>query len=252
MKTILITGAGTGIGAAACRTLATHDDIRLILAGRRQAPLQAVLQSLSHPDRHAIVSMDISNPESIRNGLESVGVESLFGVFANAGIGGENTYGSGDRWGEIMDTNLSGTYHTLMECLPFIRKSPEPVKNLLITSSCLARFGVPNYTAYCASKAGLLGLTRALAVELAHEHILVNAICPGWVDTDMARAGIQLLADRAGRPFEEVYAEQMSYVPLGRMSAPEEVGRLVEFYLTNAEVSTTGQAIDINNGSFMI
>ena len=138
---------------------------------------------------------------------------------------GENTYGESDRWNHIIDINLSGTYYTVMECLPLLRRDNEAYTNVLITSSCLAKFGVPNYTAYCASKTGLLGMTRALAVELASEKILVNALCPGWVDTEMAREGIQLLADRAGVPYEEAYKEQMGYVPLGKMSTPEELGK---------------------------
>jgi NAD(P)-dependent dehydrogenase (short-subunit alcohol dehydrogenase family) len=121
----------------------------------------------------------------------------------------------------------------------------------LITSSCLARFGVPNYTAYCTSKTGLLGLTRALSVELAASRILVNALCPGWVDTDMARAGIQLLADRAGEPFQTAFDTQMGFVPLQRMSLPQEVAKLVEFLFSGAQTSMTGQGIDINNGSWM-
>jgi enoyl-[acyl-carrier-protein] reductase (NADH) len=68
----------------------------------------------------------------------------------------------------------------------------------------------------------------------------------------MAREGIQLLADRAGVPYQEAYKEQMGYVPLGKMSTPEELGKVAEFYLTNTEVSTTGQSIDVNNGAFMI
>lgn len=252
MKTILITGAGTGIGAATARQLASHKDLRLVLAGRRLDKLQEVLALLPNPDRHTAVSMDISNPESIRQGLQSAGVSSLYGLFANAGVGGENTYGESDRWNHIIDINLSGTYYTVMECLPLLRRDNEAYTNVLITSSCLAKFGVPNYTAYCASKTGLLGMTRALAVELASEKILVNALCPGWVDTEMAREGIQLLADRAGVPYEEAYKEQMGYVPLGKMSTPEELGKVAEFYLTNTEVSTTGQSIDVNNGAFMI
>lgn len=252
MKTILITGAGTGIGAATARMLAKRSDLKLVLAGRRLAKVQEVKDSLENAEQHAAVSMDVSSPESIRQGLQEAGVSSLYGLFANAGIGGENTYGEQDRWGQIIDVNLSGTYYTVMECLPLLRRHDSEFTNVLITSSCLARFGVPNYTAYCASKSGLTGLTRALAVELAPDRILVNALCPGWVDTEMARAGIQLLADRSGVPYEEAHKQQMGYVPLGKMSKPEELATMASFYLTNQEVSTTGQCIDINNGSFML
>jgi 3-oxoacyl-[acyl-carrier protein] reductase len=122
----------------------------------------------------------------------------------------------------------------------------------VITSSCLGRFGVPNYTAYCTAKTGLLGLTKSLAVELGSEKILVNAICPGWVETDMARAGIQMLADKIGMEYQKTFDEQMSIVPLQRISQPEEIAELVKFLLSGLQTSMTGQGIDINNGSYMI
>jgi NAD(P)-dependent dehydrogenase (short-subunit alcohol dehydrogenase family) len=177
---------------------------------------------------------------------------NLCGVFANAGIGGENHYGTDDRWDEIISTNLTGTYVTIMELLPWLKKSHDAFRHVVITSSCLARFGVPNYTAYCTAKTGLLGLTRSMALQFAADHILVNALCPGWVETEMARAGIQKLADRSGQPYEQAFQEQMGYVPLQRISQPQEIACMVKFLFSNEQTSMTGQGIDINNGSFMI
>jgi NAD(P)-dependent dehydrogenase (short-subunit alcohol dehydrogenase family) len=139
-----------------------------------------------------------------------------------------------------------------MECLPFLKQSAQAYRNIVVTSSCLARFGVPYYTAYCASKSGLTGLVKALAMELAPSRMLVNAILPGWVDTEMARAGIQLLADGTNKAFDDTRREQMSFVPLQKMSEPEEVASLVEFLFDNRQTSITGQCLDINNGAFMI
>jgi len=119
----------------------------------------------------------------------------------------------------------------------------------LITSSVLARLGVANYSAYCASKAGLLGLTRSWAVQFAPKNILVNAICPGWVDTDMAQKGLQGIADNIGISKQEFFDIAMQSVPLKRMSQPHEIADLV-FYLLNQH-SITGQAIDINCGAIM-
>ena len=252
MKTIIITGAGTGIGRATAIQLAAQG-YSLILVGRRKEALEDTLDLLPSEGMHLTISADVSNASEFREALESVRPEqrNIYAIFANAGIGGENAYGEADRWGEILNVNLTGTYNSIMETMPYLLKSPEPFKHILITSSCLARFGVPNYTAYCTSKAGLLGLTRALAVELASQQILVNAICPGWVDTKMARQGIQLLADRADSAFEDEFNAQMSYVPLGRMSSADDIAHFVDYMFSPNQRSITGQGLDINNGSWM-
>jgi NAD(P)-dependent dehydrogenase (short-subunit alcohol dehydrogenase family) len=251
MKTYLITGAGTGIGEAAALRLA-ESGARIILAGRRLEPLEKVLSKLVGEGHH-LLSVDVSNKSSLREGLKKVLDEGpLDGLFANAGIGGENRYGEEDRWEQMIDINLSGAYYTVMESLPYLKRSKEKYRNILITSSCLARFGVPYYTAYCASKSGLTGLVRALAVELAPSRMLVNAILPGWVDTAMAKKGMELLAGHTHKPFEQVLKEQMGFVPLQKMSHPDEIAAYVEFFFSNAQTSITGQCLDINNGSFMI
>lgn len=252
MKTILITGAGSGIGAAAAYSLAEEGNNRLILVGRSESKLNEVLSGLPYAENHCILSVDVRNAEELRSGLKKIlGEGSLEAVFANAGIGGENAYGEGDRWDEIVSVNLTGTYVTVMECLPYLRKSTSTYKHVLLTSSILARFGVPNHSAYIASKTGILGLTRAWAVEWAREQILVNAITPGWVETQMSRDSIQRHADRSASTYEVAYQEQMNYVPTGRMAQPEELGNFVAFLFSGKQNSITGQALDINNGAHM-
>jgi NAD(P)-dependent dehydrogenase (short-subunit alcohol dehydrogenase family) len=133
--------------------------------------------------------------------------------------------------------------------LPALQRSENPFKQIVITSSVLARLGVANYSAYCASKAGLLGLMRSWAVQFAPENILVNAICPGWVDTAMAQEGLQGIADGIGISKAEFFDIAMQSVPLKKMSAPEEIADLVAYLVR--QTSITGQSIDINGGSVM-
>ena len=260
MHTILITGAGTGIGAATARKLSGLQNARLILVGRRISPLEKLLETLDNKERHRIYSIDISDPNSLKQLLSdpSAGLNEhpLVNVFANAGIGGPNNFSDreNDRWSEIINTNLSGTYNTCMASIPWLQKVTSAEisnKNIVITSSCLARFGVPHQSAYVASKTGLLGLVRSLATEYAREGILINAINPGWVDTDMARSSIQAMADGAGVDYSVMLQDQKDLVPTGQFSAPEEIAELVAFLFSGVQRSITGQAIDINGGSWM-
>jgi NAD(P)-dependent dehydrogenase (short-subunit alcohol dehydrogenase family) len=168
----------------------------------------------------------------------------LDALVANAGIGGPNDAGAGDRWDDIVKTNLYGTYW----CARAAQSHLPDGGRIVVTSSILARIGVAGYTAYCASKAGLLGLVRALAAELATRQIQVNAVCPGWVNTDMAWEG---LSAWPGLSTDEAWAIAVKKVPLRRMCEPEEIAATVAWLASGDALGVTGQAIDHNNGAWM-
>jgi NAD(P)-dependent dehydrogenase (short-subunit alcohol dehydrogenase family) len=249
-KSIVVTGAGQGIGKAIA-TLLAGQDYSLLLLGRNLNSLESTRESLKNPEAHQSFSCDIRQPYEIGKALTQSGIQSLYAVVANAGIGGENHYSEKDPWQEIIDTNLTGSYFTIQECLPFLKKKPDPYKKIVIVSSILARLGVPGYSAYCASKAGLLGLMRSLASELTADKILVNAICPGWVNTAMAHEGLDGFANALNISREEAYEQAMAQVPLGKMSEPNEIAQFISFLISDAQTSFTGQTFDINNGALM-
>jgi NAD(P)-dependent dehydrogenase (short-subunit alcohol dehydrogenase family) len=172
-------------------------------------------------------------------------------LVANSGAGGPNGAGDGDRFFDLVATNLVGTYQCVRAAQARFAPGPER-RDLVVISSILARIGVPGYTGYCASKAGLLGLVRSLAAELASDNVQVNAICPGWVDTDMAWQGIDLMADAMGVTRDDAYAGAMREVPLRRMSEPADIAGTVAWLLSPDSRGVTGQAIDQNGGAFMI
>ena len=187
------------------------------------------------------MSVDIRDREQVDAAIGG----PLDALVANAGLGGANTPGEHDRWDDIVQTNLYGTYWC---CRAAQRHLPEGGR-IVVTSSILARIGVSEYTAYCASKAGLLGLVRAFAAELAPRQIQVNAICPGWVNTDMAWSGLDAFE---GLTRDEAFEVAMRDVPLRRMSEPAEIAGTVAWLLSPDALGVTGQAIDHNNGAFMI
>ena len=242
--------------------LSQREGIRVLLVGRRLEALEKVQAVMDRPDVHVALSVDVSDAPAVVAALDSekAGLDKhpLVGVFANAGIGGGNQWGDGDRWEDIIRVNLTGTYNTLMASRPFLDRS-DGVRQVLVTSSVLARFGVPGQSAYVTSKTGLLGLVRSLAVEWSPQGIMVNALCPGWVDTDMARNSIQSMADAQGLSFEECKAQQEAILPSLRMTTPAEMAQWVDFVfsgLGEGEVEPrlatfTGQALDVNSGSWM-
>ena len=245
-KKYIISGAGGGIGKAITQKLAQQGNICYLL-GRDKKSLEQTLKSLPGAG-HKVLLADIRNKESLIATATEISGTFIDGLIANAGIGGENYWGQGDRWDDIIATNLTGTYNFVNTFLPQLVNTNNE-KHIVIISSVLARLGVSNYAAYCASKAGLLGLMRSWAVQLAPEKILVNAICPGWVDTEMSQQGLQGIADSIGITKDEFYNIAMQSVPLRKMCHPDEIADLVEYLVRQRSI--TGQIIDINGGSVM-
>jgi NAD(P)-dependent dehydrogenase (short-subunit alcohol dehydrogenase family) len=233
-KHVVVTGAGTGIGRAIAQRLAA-EDARLTLLARDESRLRDVVPEATTR------SCDIRNHDEVFAAIDG----PLDALVANAGIGGPNEPGYGDRFDDIVQTNLFGTYW----CVRAAEQHLPDGGRIVVTSSILARIGVSGYTAYCASKAALLGLVRSLAAELAPRRIQVNAICPGWVNTEMAWQGLDAFP---GLTREQAYEEAMREVPLGRMSEPEEIAGTVAWLLSPDALGVTGQAVDHNNGAFMI
>jgi 3-hydroxybutyrate dehydrogenase len=195
--------------------------------------------------------MDVTSHESITAAMRTLAIEG-FGIDVlvnNAGVGGGQPVQGSDieRWRHTIDVNLIGMYLVTRECLPVMRSGGR-VLNL---SSVLGRFGVPGYTAYCASKHGVIGLTRALALELVGRGITVNALVPGWVDTAMAAEGMTQGAKATGMTFEEFRRQALGAVPIQRIVQPEEVASLARFLASPEASAITGQAYNICGGQTM-
>jgi NAD(P)-dependent dehydrogenase (short-subunit alcohol dehydrogenase family) len=250
---IVVTGAGTGIGQAIALRFAALGD-KLSLLGRNPDTLASTAkQALEKGAPSALVKpCDIRDRDAVESTVATLSQEQgpIHVFVANSGVGGPNEDGPQDRFDDLVLTNLNGTYYCLRAAQKNLAKGPEP-RHLIVISSILARFGVPSYTGYCASKTGLLGLVRALSLEVAQDNIQVNALCPGWVDTAMARQGIDAMAEGMGISHDEAYAEAMKAVPMGKMSEPEEIANVVVWLASSNARGITGQALNVNNGAFM-
>jgi len=196
----LDTGGGTGMGKALGLQL-PKNGARVARASRNRSHLDAAsaeFRSLSLPVLP--VQMDVRNKKDVQRAVSEVVAEwgEIHILVNNAGISGLITTDDPDdtKWYDILDTNLNGMYLITKEVLQHM---PEHQGGRVINiSSVLGKFGVPGYTAYCTTKHGMIGFTRALALEVVDRGITVNAICPGWVDTEMATQGIKETAALQG------------------------------------------------------
>jgi NAD(P)-dependent dehydrogenase (short-subunit alcohol dehydrogenase family) len=251
IRTALVTGGGRGIGRAIARALAGPNTC-VAVAGRTIRQLDATVSDLESAGGQALaLEMDVTSEESVSTAIRTLreSVDHLNVLVNNAGVGGGERVEGSDvaRWRRTIDTNLTSMYLVTRETLPLV----EAGGRIVNISSVLGRFGVAGYTAYCASKHGVLGFTRALALELASKQITVNALCPGWVDTEMAAQGMRQGAAATGQTFEQYRQRALAAVPIQRIIQPEEVAELVRFLVSPAASSITGQTYNICGGQTM-
>ena len=244
---VVVTGGGRGIGKAIAERLAA-DGAALSLLAPNVDELEEVAAQVGSGAHFC----DIRDREGVDAAFAAAAAARgpVHALVANSGVGGGNTEGPDDRFAEIVQTNLFGTYWCIRAAVRHFAPGPER-RDVVVVASILARIAVPGYPAYSASKAGLLGLVRSFSAELAPTEVQVNAICPGWVETDMAWQGIDEIVAATGMTREEAVADAMRAVPLGRMGKPEDIAGTVRWLLSPDSRGITGQAIDQNGGAWV-
>jgi len=238
MSTVLVTGSSSGIGEAIALRLAAagHDLVVHCRASRERG--DAVAQRIRAAGRSArVLQFDVSDRAACRAALEEdIGRHgAYYGVVCNAGIARDNAFPAmtGEEWDGVVHTNLDAFYNVLHPVtMPMVqRRAPGRIVTMASVSGLVGNRGQTNYSA---AKAGIIGATKALAIELARRQITVNCVAPGLIDTDMLPA--------------QVREEATKMVPMKRLGRVDEVAGVVAFLLGDEAAYITRQVISVNGG----
>jgi NAD(P)-dependent dehydrogenase (short-subunit alcohol dehydrogenase family) len=228
MRHAVVTGGTSGIGRAVADRVASDGWDVLVLARRPAA------------SPHRFAACDVADAAAVR--AVFAGLERVDALINCAGTAGANRLDGDDAlWHAIIGSNLHGTYHCCKAVLPLL---PDGTGRIVNIASVLGLRGVPDQTAYCAAKHAVVGFTRALALAVAPRGITVNALCPGWVDTEMAAqryAELGITAEQAA-----------SGVPTGRIASPEEVADAAAWLLRPEARGITGHTLPIDGGGLAL
>ena len=243
----LITGAGTGIGEAISRQL-HREGHAVTLVGRRSEPLEALSQALGK--QSFAVTGDVTDRGEIESAFKAATAQ--FGdveILVNcAGMAPTAPFHRVDfaDWQRTMDVNVNGVFHCTQLALDsMLENNWGRVVNIASVASLR---GFPYVSGYCASKHAVLGMTRALALEVATQGITVNAVCPGYVDTDIVRNAIAGIVSKTGRTEADAMQHFTESNPQGRLVEVTEVASAVSWLCSEGAASVTGQAIAIDGG----
>ena len=245
----LITGASRGIGADIAAALAA-DGARVSLLGRDIARLTAVAAGLGGADHALPIAADVTDAASVKEAFAAA--RRHFGpahlLVNNAGQAAAATFANTDEalWHRILGVNLTGTYLCTRQAVPDMLQAG--FGRIVNIASIAGLRGGAYISAYAASKHAVIGLTRSLALEYARRNITVNAVCPGYTDTDIVKRAIDNIVQKTGRSESEALASLTATNPQGRLIAPAEVSHTVLWLCRPGTESVTGQSIVIAGG----
>jgi NAD(P)-dependent dehydrogenase (short-subunit alcohol dehydrogenase family) len=246
-RVAFVTGAGRGVGRAIALRLA-QEGYALALAGRSDGPLAATAAEVRRLGADALpVRCDVRNRDDVDAAVSEA--ESALGpidvLVNNAGIAESGAFESmpDELWDLTIDTNLTGTYNCMRRVVPgmFDRRRGRVIN----IASTAAQAGFAYTSAYVASKHGVLGLTRAVALEARRFEVTVNAVCPGWINTEMTNASITRIVERTGRTADEARQALEAMNRSGRLIEPAEVAEVCAQLASEAGSVRNGEAIDL-------
>lgn len=236
MRRVLVTGGGSGIGRAIARAFADAGD-DVTITGRRMAPMEE-----TSAGRMTCVQADVTNEAQ----MQAVFERPFDVVVANAGVAHWSKLSDTtlDQWNMVQQITLTGVFLTFREAL----KGMEPGGRLIAIASTASLQGGIGLGAYAAAKHGVLGLVRSVAKEVARKGITCNAVCPGFVETEMAEEGVRNLMDRFGIDRDDAVGRITGPNPMRRMIQPEEVSSAVLYLASAGASSVNGHALSVSGG----
>jgi NAD(P)-dependent dehydrogenase (short-subunit alcohol dehydrogenase family) len=248
-KHAIVTGGGRGIGAAVTRTLAEHG-ARVTMIGRDAKALETAAQTLGDARSLNAVPADVTDADGLTRAVDHA--RSRFGpvhiLVNNAGQAGSAPIRKMDLalWRRMMAVNLDGAFHAILAVVG--EMTAGGWGRIVNVASTAGLVGYRYTSAYCAAKHGLVGLTRALGVELATTGVTVNAVCPGFTETDMLKNAVAAVVTKTGRTQEQALTELLSHNPQQRAIRPEEVANAVAWLCLPGSEAVTAQAIAVSGG----
>lgn len=248
----LVTGGGRGIGIAIAQAL-LEQGARVTLAGRHAGTLADAARGLGAPDRVGQAALDVTDPDSVARGFEAAAAR--FGPVAilvnNAGQAASAPVlrTDGATWQRMLDVNLTGSFHCIQAALPAMLEAGWG--RIVNVASTAGLAGYAYVSAYCAAKHGVVGLTRALALELAAKGVTVNAVCPGYTETDIVADAVANIVAKTGRSAEQARAELAAGNPQKRLVQPRQVADAVAWLCLPGSDAMNGQSIAVAGGEVM-
>ena len=245
-KHAVVTGAGRGIGLAIAGALQAQG-ARVTLMARDAAALEAAAAGLGGGTGWQAI--DVADAASVGAAFARAGRVDI--LVNNAGQASSAPFMKTDDalWQRMLDVNLSGAYHCIQAALPGMLDAGWG--RIVNVASTAGLTGYRYVAAYCAAKHGLVGLTRALALELAAKGVTVNAVCPGYTETDIVQEAVANIVRKTGRSEEQARAELAAGNPQGRLVRPEEVAHAVAMLCLPAAAAMNGQSIAVAGGEVM-
>ncbi len=245
----VVTGGGSGIGAATAVAL-LHAGARVTLMGRDAAKLETQRTALGGSERIACVSVDVTDEDAVNAAFARAaeGLGAIDILVNNAGQATAAPFAQTDLalWKRMLEVNLTGVFLCTRAVIPAMlaRKSGRIVN----VASTAGQVGYPYVAAYCASKHGVIGMTRALALEVATQGVTVNAVCPGYTETELLQASLDQITRKTSRSEAEARSLLVRHNPQQRFVQPEEVANAVLWLCAPGSSAITGQSISVSGG----